>query len=101
MCDFTGATGVYRHHWFLAGEFGFDKAIITHLTHSDWYRQYFYPDAKDGWYLNAGGTYHYGMAGGVAIGRTELALRAGWLRTEDFHDMMPPMYAGLGVGFGF
>lgn len=51
--------------------------------------------------MDAGGTYHYGVVGGVAIGRTELALRAGWLRTEDFNDMVPPMYAGLGVGVGF
>jgi len=99
--DFTGAAGVYRQGWFVAGEFGFDKAIITHLTHSDWYRENFYPDAKDGWYLNAGGTYHYGVSGGVAIGRTELTLRAGWQRTEDFNDLLPPVYASLGVGFGF
>lgn len=99
--DFTGAAGVYHPRWFVAGEFGFDKAIITHLTHSDWYRENFYPEAKDGWYLNAGGTFHYGVAGGVAIGRTELGLRAGWQRTEDFNDLLPPMYAGLGVGFRF
>jgi len=99
--DVTGALGVYRRHWFVAGEFGRDKAIITHLTHSDWYRENFYPDAKDGWYLDAGGTYHYGVVSGVAIGRTELALRAGWQRTEDFNDLLPPMYASLGVGVGF
>lgn len=99
--DFTGAAGVYRRGWFLAGEFGFDKAIITHLTHSDWYRENFYPDAKDGWYLTTGGTFHYGVTTGAAIGRTELALRAGWRRTENFNDLVPPMYASLGVGFGF
>ncbi len=99
--DVTGALGVYRRRWFVAGEFGRDKAIITHITHSDWYRGNFYRDAKDGWYLDAGGTYHYGVVGGVAIGRTEIGLRAGWLRTEDFNDMVPPMYASLGVGVGF
>lgn len=99
--DFTGTAGVYRPRWFLAGEFGFDKAIITHVTHSDWYRTYFYPEAKDGWYLTGGGTFHYGAAGGVALGPTELELRAGWLRTEDFNDMMPPMYASLGLGIRF
>lgn len=99
--DFIGALGMYRRRWFMAGEFGFDKAIITHITHSDWYRTYFYPEAKDGWYLNAGGTYHYGLAGGVAIGPTELALRAGWQRTEDYKDLMPPMYVSVGLGVGF
>ena len=99
--DFTGTVGVYRPHWFLGGEFGFDKAIITHLTQSDWYREYFYPDAKDGWYLNAGGNFHYGPVGGVAIGPAEVVVRAGWRRTEDFKDVTPPMYGVLGVGWRF
>jgi hypothetical protein len=99
--DVTGALGLYRRRWFVAGEFGRDKAIITHITHSDWYREHFYPDAKDGWYLDAGGTYHYGVASGMTIGRTELALRAGWQRTEDFNDLVPPMYASLGAGVRF
>jgi hypothetical protein len=92
---------VYRHRWFAAGELGFDKAIITHVTHSDWYRTHIYPDAKDGWYLDAGGTYRAGLAGGVALGRTEIVGRVGWLRTEDFNELLPPMYASVGVAFGF
>src|SRR5215510_5005953 len=32
--DLTGAVGVYKQQWFVSGEFGFDKAIITYLTHS-------------------------------------------------------------------
>lgn len=99
--DFTGTAGVYRRSWFLAGEFGFDKAVITHIAHSDWYRTHFYPDAKDGWYLNAGGTFHYGVTSGASIGPIELALRAGRLQTEDFNEMLPPMYVGVGVGFRF
>jgi len=99
--DFTGALGVYRHGWFAATEFGFDKAIITHVTQSDWYRRHIYPDAKDGWYLDAGGTYHYGLAGGLTLGRTELVGRVGQLRTERFGEMMPPMYASVGAGFKF
>lgn len=99
--DFTGTVGVYRNGWFAAGEFGKDKAIITHVTHSDWYRTHFYPDAKDGWYLDAGGTYHYGFAGGVALGRTEVTGRFGWQRTEDSNDLLSPLYASIGVGFTF
>jgi hypothetical protein len=99
--DFTGTLGAYRHGWFAAGEFGFDKAIVTHVTHSDWYLTYFYPDAKDGWYIDAGGTFHYGLACGLELGRAEVAGRFGWRRSEDFNDIAPPMYASVGVGFGF
>ena len=98
--DFTGTVGMYRRSWFAAGEIGFDKAIITHITNSDWYRQ-FYPGAKDGWYLNAGGTFHYGFAAGAALGSIELVGRVGWQRTEDYKDLMPPMYVSLGLGVGF
>lgn len=99
--DLTGTLGVYHPRWFAGGEFGFDKAIVTHVTHSDWYRENFYPDAKDGWYLDTGGTYHYGLAGGFAVGRTELVGRVGLLRTERFNALTTPGYVSLGVGLGF
>lgn len=97
--DVTGALGVYRPRWFAAGEFGKDKAVVTHVKHSDWYRTHHYPDAKDGWYLDAGGVFHYGVAGGLTVGNVEVVGRFGWRRTEDFNDVTPPMYASVGVGF--
>ena len=99
--DVTGTAGVYRPRWFAAGQFGKDKAVVTHIKHSDWYRSNYYPDAKDGWYLDAGGTFHYGAVGGITVGRAELVGRAGFRRTEDFRDLTPPMYASLGLGFTF
>jgi hypothetical protein len=99
--DFTGTVGMDRRKWFAAGEFGFDKAIITHLTHSDWYRKHYYPDAKDGWYLTAGGTFHYGATAGIVLGRTEVSARFGWRRTERFNDLLRPVYGGVGVGVRF
>ena len=92
---------MYRAGWFAAAEFGFDKAIITHVTHSEWYRTYFYQNARDGWYLDAGGTYHYGFIAGVAIGRIELLGRFGFRRTEELNDLLPPLYAGTGLGYVF
>jgi hypothetical protein len=99
--DLTGTVGFYRKGWFVAGEFGYDKAIITHVTNSDWYRTYFYSDARDGWYLDSGGTVHYGAVGGIGFGRTELLLRYGVLRTENFNELTPPMYASVGFGIAF
>lgn len=99
--DFTGNAGLYSRGWFLAGEFGFDKAIITHLTHTDWYRRNVYAGAKDGWYLTGGGTFHYGVTAGMAIGPAEIAVRAGLLRTEDFNELVSPIYTSATVGFRF
>lgn len=99
--DFTGTAGVYREGWFAAGEFGFDKAIVTHITNSDWYRTHFYADAKDGWYLDAGGNFHFGPVLGLTLGRTELTGRFGWFQTENWEDSTIPMYASVGVGVGF
>ena len=99
--DLAGTLGMYRHRWFAAGEFGFDKAIVTHVTHTDWYRETVYADAKDGWYLDTGGAYRYGVTGGFALGRSEVVGRFGWLRTERFKEHLTPMYASLGVGVGF
>jgi hypothetical protein len=99
--DLTGTLGVYRPRWFAGSEFGFDKAIVTHVSHTDWYRQHFYPDAKDGWYIDTGGTYHVGLAGGYALGRTELVGRFGLLRTQRYRELGTPGYVSLGVGLGF
>lgn len=99
--DLTGTLGLYRRGWFVAGEIGKDKAIVTHVTNSDWYKRYFYPDAKDGWYLDCGGTVHYGLAAGLALGPMEVVGRFGWLRTETWDQMSPPVYASVGVGIGF
>ena len=99
--DLTGALGVYRSGWFLAAEFGIDKGGVTHITNSDWYRTYFFPDAQDGWYRDPGGTIHYGLSAGITVGRAELLARYGQLRTEKFNDLTPPMYASIGLGFTF
>jgi hypothetical protein len=99
--DFTGTLGLYHRGRFAAAEFGFDKAIITHIAHSDWYRTYYYPDAKDGWYLTGGGTFHYGVAAGLALGKTEVVGRFGWRRSERFNEVVPPLYGSLGLGFAY
>ena len=74
---------------------------VTHVTHSEWYRTYFYADAKDGWYRDAGGTVHYGLVAGLTVGRAELLVRYGALRTEALNELTPPMYASIGLGLAF
>jgi hypothetical protein len=59
------------------------------------------PEIATGWYLDAGGSFHYGVAGGLALGRTEVVARAGFRRTEDWNTLSPPLYASIGLGFAF
>ena len=55
--DVGAIGGLYRRRWFVAAEMGFDKAILTHLTHTRLYRDRYYAEAKDGWYIDNGGTW--------------------------------------------
>ena len=98
--DFGATAGVYRRGWFVAGEVGFDKAIITHLKHTQEYRDQYY-GAKDGWYLNNGGTGRLGIITGRAVGGAELLLRAGIARTQGGEALAVPAYLTIGLGFGF
>ncbi|MBL0178680.1 MAG: hypothetical protein IPP98_06065 [Gemmatimonadetes bacterium] len=99
--DIGATAGVYRRGWFVAGEIGFDKAIITHLTHTQEYRDQYYADARDGWYLNNGGTGRLGLMTGTSLGAAELMLRAGVGRTQGGEPLTAPAYLTVGVGFGF
>lgn len=99
--DFGATAGLYRRGWFVAGEVGFDKAIITHLKHTQEYRDQYYADAKDGWYLNNGGTGRLGIMTGTSLGGAELMLRGGINRTQGGEALAVPAYLTVGVGFGF
>jgi hypothetical protein len=99
--DLAATVGVHRPRWFAAGEIGRDKAVITHVRHTSWYRNTYYAGAKDGWYLDAGGTVRYGVAAGVAKGNVELSTRVGVLKTEKYNALMPPGYATVGVALAY
>jgi hypothetical protein len=98
--DAGGALGLYRSHWFAAGEATFDKAIVTHLAHTAQYRADF-AGAQDGWYLATGGTWRVGGLLGTSFGRNEIVVRAGVPRTQGGEPLLVPAYATLGVGRSF
>jgi hypothetical protein len=99
--DVGGTIGMYRPRWFVAGEAGYDKAIITHLAHSDQYRTQYYADAKDGWYIDTGGIRRFGLVGGISRGRWDLVLRAGVPRTQRGNSLVAPAYATMTWAVGF
>jgi len=101
--DFAGTMGYYKKHWFLGTEVGFDKAIVTHFKHSDWYKEYIYDNVQDGWYEPAtAGNFYYGLQGGYSMKKIDFTLKAGKLLQQDFKSQpLLPFYGQLGVNFRF
>ena len=100
--DLTGVIGYYRSTWFIAGEAGFDKAIITHFKHSETYLEQ-YPGAVDGWYgPTTGGNFYYGVQGGYSFGQSDVYVKAGKLLTQDFRTAPTlPIYGQVGYNVKF
>lgn len=95
--DLSGTVGYYRSKWFIAGEFGFDKAIVTNIKHSQSYRDVF-PDVTDGWYSPpAGGNFYYGLQTGFSFKQHDLYIKAGKIITQDFKtEPTVPFFAQIG-----
>jgi hypothetical protein len=95
--DFSGIVGYYRSRWFVAGEFGFDKAIVTHFKHSDSYRDQ-YAGAVNGWYQPAtGGNFYWGLQGGISFKKNDVYVRAGKTISQDLKTKpMIPFYLEVG-----
>jgi hypothetical protein len=99
--EFTGVAGYYRPKWFAAAEFGFDKAIATHIKNSSIMKEYF-PEIKDGWYVPTGGNFHFGIQGGYTIKTFDITVKAGKLLDQRFESTaMVPFYFQLGVSKRF
>lgn len=99
--EITGVLGYYRPKWFIAGEFGFDKAITTHINHSDDARAN-NNGLKDGWYIPTGGNYLYGIQTGISFRGNDLNLKAGQVVSQGFKTApFIPWYAQLSFAHRF
>lgn len=94
--DLSGVIGYYKPKWFLAGEVGFDKAIVTHFKHPDLMKENF--ATKEGWYNPAtGGSFYYGVQSGFSWRSHDLTLKAGKVITQEFKtEPLLPFYVQLG-----
>ncbi len=90
--------GYFRPRWFVGGEIGFDKAIVTQFKHKAIFRDNIYSAVKDGWYqASSGGNLYYGLQGGFSFRRSSLALSIGQVRTEALKTTpLVPLYFQVG-----
>lgn len=100
--DIAGVIGYYRLKWFVSGEVGFDKAIVTNFKHSEKYRAQF-PDVVDGWYEPpTGGNFYFGGQAGYSFKKHDLYLRGGKILNQDFKTKpLLPIYLQLGYNIKF
>lgn len=96
-------SGYYKPTWHIGVEVGFDKAIATHLKHSDIVRETFYADIQDGWYVATAGNWFYGFQASKTIGKSMgITARFGLTNAEGKDkDAMLPYYAQLGLNKKF
>lgn len=96
--EVSGIIGYYRPKWFVAGEFGFDKAIVTHFKHAQLYAEQ-YAGVVDGWYEPAtGGNFFYGLQTGYSLKKLDFYVKGGKIITQDFKTKpMFPVYAQMGI----
>lgn len=99
--EMKGIFGYYKPKWFVAGEVGFDKAIVTHFKHSESFRETIYQEVKDGWYEPAtGGNLLYGIQTGYSFKKTDLTLNIGKVITQDFKTTpLIPYYMMFGYNY--
>lgn len=99
--ELKGTFGYYKPKWFVAGEFGFDKAIVTHFKHSKTFKETIFSDVKDGWYEpSTGGNFMYGIQTGYSFNKSDVTLNIGMVTTQDFKTTpLIPYYLMLGYNY--
>ena len=100
--EISVTAGYYKTTWHIAGEFGFDKSIVSLLEHKDLMKTN-YPDIKDGWYIPCGGNYFYGIQASKTIKkRFDISTRIGGTNAQgNDENSMLPYYAQIGLSMRF
>lgn len=84
--------------WLVGAELSWRQGWLTHLNHTDYYRQIFFEQAKDGWYSMGARQLRYGLRGAWKMGRSfEGYAGVGLQRDGIYNVLIPPYYANLGV----
>jgi hypothetical protein len=97
------AVGFYHGSWFFAATGEYEKIYLSHIEHTEFYRKTYYEDAKDGWYGFPGGTFQFGIEGGVTIKKKyDIHLEVKVPYTESFNSYNgSPLHVNLRLGYRF
>jgi hypothetical protein len=99
--EFAANIGYYKTKWYVAGEFGFDKAIVTHIKNSEEMKSN-YPGSQDGWYVPTGGNFFYGVISGYSFNSNDVYVKIGKTVTQDFTTTATvPVYLQIGYNRRF
>jgi hypothetical protein len=82
----------------------YNPFFATHIKHSDFWRQYYYSEAKDGWYKLTANTWRVGGYFSTLFGTEkmlELNLRGGYQTSGQFDKLIPGFYAIIGFNKKF
>jgi len=92
--------GYYKQSWHIAAEFGFDKAISTHLKHSSVMEEN-YPAITNGWFEATGGNFIFGIQMSKRMRKKfEVSLRLGATSAQaKDENAILPYYAQLGINY--
>jgi len=95
------AFGIYKPKWFVAMTAEYEKIVLNHIEHTDFYRETYYEDAVDGWYKGAGGMFQFGIETGRTFAQrydVHLEFKMPFTEKFNFYGGSP---AHLNLGFGF
>jgi hypothetical protein len=99
--DFSATVGYYKPRWYVTGEFGFDKAITTHIKNSGLMKE-MNPEIQDGWLTPTGGNFYYGIQPGITFNSNDIYIKAGKTISQDFKTTAAlPFYVQLGYNRRF
>lgn len=79
--------GFFKNKWHFAFTGEHEKIFANKITHEQYYRDYIFPEAKDGWYKGAGGNIQLGIETGTTIKeRVDIRLEIKIPKSEKFNN---------------
>lgn len=84
----------------IGADLQYNRFLATHFVHSDFWRQYYYKEVKDGWYRSTSANLRTGIYLSSWLGRrqsVELHLRGGYQTNGKFDKLIPKFYGIIGL----